>query len=295
MDAVVLGGGDLLCPYRPNISKDFINPAYLRRPVHVAGIGVELNRPDIDPDVLERWRAFLTDPAIRSISTRDPGSSDWIRDHITPQVPVGTHPDLVCALPLPPASRPEGPPILGLITRHIKHPKEYRLAAEAARRLAARGWRIRHVIGGVGPHGRKDFENARHLDVPGKETVYGENLDDISRAIGECSLVFSMKLHTTLAAVMYEVPTISLNPVVKARAFMRAAGCGDLVLAHDDRRLLALIETGVAPPPADNVARLRADASQTMRDLAQRLWKDFRDSTPARMRALPAAATLPGD
>ncbi|MCS5601566.1 MAG: hypothetical protein NZ734_05125, partial [Paracoccus sp.] len=127
------------------------------------------------------------------------------------------------------------------------------------------------------------------------EVPYGENLDDISRAIGECSLVFSMKLHTTLAAVMYEVPTISLNPVVKARAFMRAAGCGDLVLAHDDRRLLALIETGVAPPPADNVARLRADASQTMRDLAQRLWKDFRDSTPARMRALPAAATLPGD
>lgn len=55
MDAVVLGGGDLLCPYRLRIDPDFINPAYLQRPVHVAGIGVERNRPDIDPEVLAQW------------------------------------------------------------------------------------------------------------------------------------------------------------------------------------------------------------------------------------------------
>lgn len=125
MDAVVLGGGDLLCPYRREIDKDFINPTYLRRPVHVAGIGVERNRPDIEPTVLRRWTKFLTDPAIHSISTRDPGSAEWICDHVKPSVPVSSHPDLVCALPLPAATRPEGPPILGLTTRHIKHPKEY--------------------------------------------------------------------------------------------------------------------------------------------------------------------------
>src|SRR5690606_17241854 len=41
MDAIVLGGGDLLCPYRAQIDRDFTNPMYLRRPLHVAGIGVE--------------------------------------------------------------------------------------------------------------------------------------------------------------------------------------------------------------------------------------------------------------
>lgn len=158
-----------------------------------------------------------------------------------------------------------------------------------ARSLMAQGWQVRHIIGGVGPHGRKDAENARHMDVPGKEVFHSEDLDAISCAIGECSLVFSMKLHTTLVAAMYGVPTISLNPVVKARAFMEAAGCGDLVMTHDDRRLMSLIKGPVPPPPPKNIARLRAEASGAMRDLGQRLWDEFRAGSPA----LPEAAPLP--
>lgn len=293
MDAVVLGGGDLLCPYREKIDRDFVNSDYLRKPLHVAGIGVELNRSDIDPTVLARWKEFLCDPAVASITTRDPGSAAWIEQHIAPRHRVGSHPDMVCALPLPPATRPDGPPILGLVTRHIKHPKEYVLAAEAARVLASRGWRVRHVIGGVGRHGAKDLENSRHLEAPGKETFHSENLDDISRALGECSLVLSMKLHTTLVSVMYEVPTICLNPVVKARAFMQAAGCGDLVLAHNDRRLLSLIDEGVPPPPSAHVAKLRQDAGTAMVELGQRIWDDFRNGSDARRKALPAKVPVP--
>lgn len=292
MDAVVLGGGDLLCPYRPQIDRDFINPAFLRRPLHVAGIGVERNRPDIEPTVLKRWQAFLTHPNVQSITTRDPGSQAWIQEHIQPRVPVGAHPDMVCALPLPPATRPEGPPIVGLVTRHIKHPKEYVLVAEAAQKLSQQGWRVRHVIGGVGNHGDKDLENSRHLQVPGKETFHSEDLDAISRALGECSLVLSMKLHTTLVAVMYGVPTVCVNPVVKARAFMEAAGCGDLVVASNDRRLMELIDAGVPPPPPDRLDALRNDASDAMRALSQRLWNDFRNASPTR-RGLPATPPMP--
>lgn len=293
MDAVVLGGGDLLCPYRPKIDRDFINRAFLRRPLHVAGIGVERNRPDIDPTVLRRWQAFLTHANVRSITTRDPGSAAWIGEHVKPRVPVGAHPDLVCALPLPPAQRPEGPPIVGLVTRHIKHPKEYVLVAEVARSLSEQGWRVRHIIGGVGTHGAKDLENAHHLQVPGKEVMHSENLDDISRALGECTLVLSMKLHTTLVAVMYGVPTVCVNPVVKARAFMQAAGCAHLVLGSNDRHLTALVAKGVPPPPPDRIARLRSEASEAMRMLSQRIWDDFLDAAPNRRRALPASPPLP--
>lgn len=292
MDAVVLGGGDLLCPYRTQIDRDFVNPMYLRRPVHVAGIGVERNRPDVEPDVVTRWSKFLTDPNIRSVTTRDPGSAEWISEHIAPSLSVGSHPDLVCALPLPPASVPEGPRILGLVTRHIKHPKEYKLMQEIAADMMAKGWRVRHIIGGVGSHGVKDFENSKHLEAEGKETFYTEDLDDISRAIGECSLVLSMKLHTTLVSVMYGVPTICVNPVVKARAFMSAAGCDDLVFASNDRKIIDRIAAGVAPPPKDNIRKLRNDTSEYLCELSQSIWDDFRAADPAR-KSLPEKPALP--
>lgn len=292
MDAVVLGGGDLLCPYRPKIDRDFINPTFLRRPLHVAGIGVERNRSTIDPTVLKRWQDFLTHPSVRSITTRDFGSQAWIEEHICPSVPVNVHNDMVCALPLPPVNRPKGPPIVGLVTRHIKHPKEYVLVAQMAQKLSQQGWHVRHVIGGVGNHGSKDLENSRYLEVHGKETFHSQDLDAISRALGECSLVLSMKLHTTLVAVMYGVPTVCVNPVVKAKAFMEAAGCGKLVVAPNDRRLIELIDAGVPPPPPDRVDALRNDASAAMRALAQRLWDDFRNATPAR-QTLPAQPRLP--
>lgn len=292
MDAVVLGGGDLLCPYRPKIDRDFINPAFLRRPLHVAGIGVERNRSDIDPTVLKRWKDFLTHPSVRSITARDPGSQAWIEEHVRPSVPVDAHNDMVCALPLPPVGRPEGPPIVGLVTRHIKHPKEYVLVAQMAQKLSRQGWHVRHVIGGVGSHGKKDLENSRYLEVPGKETFHSEDLDAISRALGECSLVLSMKLHTTLVAVMYGVPTVCVNPVVKAKAFMEAAGCGNLVVAPNDRRLIELIDASVPPPPPERIDALRNDASAAMRALAQQLWDDFRNATPAR-QSLPAQPRLP--
>ncbi|TDT29960.1 polysaccharide pyruvyl transferase family protein [Naumannella halotolerans] len=289
MDAVVLGGGDLLCPYRPKVDPDFINPMYLRRPVHVAGIGVELNRTDIDESTVGKWKRFLTDPNIRSISTRDPRSAEWIIEHISPNVPVSSHPDLVCALPLPPAPRPDGAPVLGLVTRHIKHPKEYVLMAEVSRRLIEQGWRVRHIIGGVAGHGRKDFENAAELKVEGKETCYTENLDDISRALGECSLVLSMKLHTTLVATMYGVPTISMNPVAKARAFMRSIDREDLALPANDRRVFDIIEGGVPEVPMDKVAKLRADAIDSLKSLSRKIWDDHRNQSSVRQSLLPGS------
>jgi hypothetical protein len=293
MDGIILGGGDLVCPYRPRIDRDFINPTYLRRPLFVTGIGVERNRPDSDPVVVEQWRSFLTNPSIKAITTRDPDSKTWIDLNIRPSVTVGTHPDLVCALPLPAAIRPDGPPILGLVTRHIKDPKEYVLLEEVGRRMASQGWRIRHIIGGVIGHGQKDFENAQSLQVSGKETIYSEDLDDISRALGECSLVLSMKLHTTLVATMYRVPTVCVNPVVKARAFMRSIGLESLVLNPTDPRLFELIKAGVPSVAEDQVQRLRTDAVEGLRVLSQNIWDDFRYSSPIRSRLLPAKPPFP--
>lgn len=287
MDAVVLGGGDLLCPYRPHIDADFVNPMYLRRPVHVAGIGVELNRPDINPDVVKQWRRFLRHPSVRSVSTRDSQSSEWLKRHILGRRSVASHPDLVCALSLPRASRPEGAPILGLVTRHLKHPRDYVLMAEVSRRLMADGWRVRHIIAGVGDHGQKDFENAEELKLEGKETVRTHDIDEISRALGECTLVLSMKLHATLVATMYGVPTICVNPVSKARAFMKSIDREDLVIEPKDPRLLEIVAAGVPDVPMEKVEQLRAQAIDYLKSLSQRIWQEYRDKSAVRKRLLP--------
>lgn len=292
VDAVVLGGGDLISPYLPHISHDFINASYLRRPVHVVGIGVQRNRPDIDVSVLKRWREFLTHASISSISMRDPGSRDWVKEHLCPTVPVTSHPDIVCALPLPEVQTPEGAPILGVVTRHVQSGDNYVQLAKVMSDLGARGWRVRHIIGGVGPHGKKDLENSRFLDAPGKEVVYTEDLDEISIALGECSLVLSMKLHTTIVATMYGVPTVSVNPVVKARQFMRMVGAEDYVVAPLDPQLGTIIDAGVPAPDPDVLAKLRKDAGVALRGVGQRIWDNFRSQSSLR-RLLPEEPTWP--
>jgi len=291
MDAVVLGGGDLLCPYREWIDPDFINPMYLRRPVHVAGIGVERDRPDVDATVVERWTEFLTNPSVRSISTRDPGSTQWITEHIDPRPTVTTHADLVCALPLPPVERSNGAPILGIVTRYIRDPKDYRQLEEIAAAYIAKGWRVRHIIGGVEDHGRRDLENSEKLRVEGKETFHSNQLDEITHALGECSLLLSMKLHTTIVATMYGVPTVCVHPVAKIRAFMASIGREDLVVEPTDPRLLQILEDGVPEVPMDKVDGLRDNAIGYLKALSQRIWDDFRNTSTVRQHILPETMT----
>lgn len=293
MDAIVLGGGDLLCPYREKIDHDFINRSYLRRPVHVAGIGVELNRKDILPNVLERWTRFLTDENIRSISNRDAGSAAWIREHVQPKVKVTDHPDMVLALPLPKAVKPDGAPIVGLTTRHIKHEKEYRIMERAAAYLSAQGWKVRHIIGGVGGHGAKDFENSKLLRHEGKEVVYSESLNDISRALGECSLVLSMKLHTTIVSAMYGVPTISVNPVVKAKAFMRSIGCEELTVSPMTDDLMDILKAGIPSSPWEHVQPVKEQAAAYMKRLSQNIWDEFLEQHPDLSASLPKEVPVP--
>lgn len=279
MDAIVLGGGDLLCPYREFINPNFNSPVYLKRPVHIAGIGVERNRDDIDEEVLEKWKSFLCDSNIASISMRDPGSKEWIEEHIQPQVPVTSHPDWVCALPLPEVEKKSKAPVLGIITRHIKSGKEYKMLKEVGDLLKSQGWRVIHIIGGVGGHGKKDYENSKLLEIEGKEIVYTQDLDKITRSIGKCDLVISMKLHTTLVALMYGVPTISLNPVVKTRAFMERIGYGKFALKHDDKSIFELIEEGIPAPSEEAVNKVREEAVEAMKMLGQRIWTEFREQS----------------
>src|SRR5699024_174991 len=276
-----------------NIDLDFINPMYLRRPVHVAGIGVERNKPYIDPKVVEQWQKFLSHPSIASISNRDAGSKSWLEEHLAINTQVTAHPDLVCALPLPPVRRESSAPIVGIVTRHIKSPREYALLPEIAKILSDSGWRVRHIIGCVRWHGRKYYEKAKLVEIDNKEVVYSEHLDDISKAVGECNLLLGMKLHSTIVGVMYGVPTVCMNRAVKAREFMKIAGLEDLVFDSLDRNLLDLISEGVRAPDPVRVAKLREEAVVALKRIGQQIWEQYRSASPIRQRMLSESPNWP--
>ena len=96
-DAIVIGGGDLVIPWAP--SDRYWLTDYLRRPVHVIGVGVPTWRP-AKPKVVEALGDFLRHRNVRSITARDDESATWIREHLRPRVEVASSADLVFALPL---------------------------------------------------------------------------------------------------------------------------------------------------------------------------------------------------
>jgi polysaccharide pyruvyl transferase WcaK-like protein len=96
-----------------------------------------------------------------------------------------------------------------------------------------------------------------------------------------------MKLHTTIVATMYGVPTVCVHPVAKIRAFMASIGREDLVVEPTDPRLLQILEDGVPEVPMDKVDGLRDNAIGYLKALSQRIWDDFRNTSTVRQHILP--------
>lgn len=264
VDAILIGGGDILQPWGQD--PRYFNPAFLEKPVFIVGVGVPLysgpRAKPARPEIVARHREFLHHPNVRHIGVRDNQAAEWVCSHLSPPIDVRVAPDIVCALDLPEASKPAGAPILGLVTRfrpNRDEPDDYTRVAELAGAAAADGWRVRHIILGTNEVGRRDRSNADDLDIPGKELVASERLADLSRAIGECTALASMKFHGTVVATMYGVPSIVMIPTNKNRNFMRRIGLESLVSSFDSPELL---ETFRRRPDVDphEVARLRRDS-----------------------------------
>jgi polysaccharide pyruvyl transferase WcaK-like protein len=271
VDAILIGGGDILQPW----SRDprYFNPAFLKKPVFVVGIGVPQyswakKMPD-RPETIAQHRRFLHHANVKRIGVRDDQAAQWIREHIEPPQDVLVAPDIVCALNLPDAPKPAGAPILGVATRlrrNLEEPDDYSRIAELAEKAIADGWKVRHIILGTNEVGRRDAENASDLDVPGKEVVHRESLDDITRAIGECTAFASMKFHGSVVATMYGIPSLVMIPTNKNVNFMRRIGLDALLSRFDAPDLVAKFEARPKVDP-EAIARIRSDADAHMRGL----------------------------
>ncbi|MGY6497649.1 MAG: polysaccharide pyruvyl transferase family protein, partial [Microcella sp.] len=275
------GGGDLIRPW--SVDERYFHKAYLRKPVYMVGLGVPIRTTDPSlndrPHVSRRYAAFFQHPSVQFVGLRDDSSRDWVVQHLNPTAPVVSVPDIVCALDLPTVTKPEGAPILGIATRlrpNQDEPDDYTELARLARSMQSTGWRIRHLILGTGPVGERDRENADDLVIDGKEVFYTEDLDDISRAIGECTALASMKFHGSVVATMYGVPSMVLIPTSKNRSFMRRIGRDDLLSVFNDASLTERFDPPPVAPDAQAVAALRDPAAELMRDLNKRIKRQTR-------------------
>jgi hypothetical protein len=263
-DAIVIGGGDIVIPW--SSASRYWERSYLRRPVFVAGVGVPTWREPI-PYSVRRLELFFGSPSVRFIGTRDPESSGWIEENLRPRVPVATAPDLVCGLTLPSAVRPPGQPIFGVAVRSRSEPDDLSHVRALCERAMSLGYRVRRIVLATGNVRRRDLEATDGLGLPDTELISSDDLDVISRSIGECTAMASMKFHGVVVATMYGVPAIATMPTTKTRNFMRRIERQDLLSAYSSRDLPAFLTPDIAPIAHETRERLRADAVAHLADL----------------------------
>lgn len=272
-DAIVIGGGDLLVPW--GLGDRYWLTDYLRRPVHIVGVGVPTWRP-AKPNVVAQLRRFVRHRNVRSITVRDEESAAWIREHLDPRVAVEAAADLVFALDLPPVEDRGGPPILGINVRWRDGNDDY----TAVRALAARGrelgYRLRTIVLSTGDVRTRDERAFEDLAINGAdvERIASDDLGRLSRAIGGCAMLASHKFHGTVVATAYGIPAISMSTTDKNRNLLRRLGRPDLVCAFDDPALPERLVAEPASPDAAVRAELRQAATQALVELRARLLAD---------------------
>lgn len=274
VQAIVIGGGDLVQPW--NIDRRYFHGAYLEKPVFLAGLGVPIRAASSGqtekPHIVERYRNFFGHPNVRFINARDKQSADWIRSKTEPRVDVIESPDLVCGLTLPEVVRDSANPILGIVTRHRpghEQDDDYSRLAELGEYAKSEGWRIRHIILGSGIVGERDVVNAERLNIPGKDVFHSQDIWDMTRAIGECSTLASMKFHGSVVATMYGIPSMVLIPTSKNRNFMRRMGRDDLLSKFDAEDLVDRFKPWPKPIDPEWVDRLRDGATEMLTRLRE--------------------------
>jgi polysaccharide pyruvyl transferase WcaK-like protein len=274
-DALLIGGGDIVIPWSGNNA--YWRRSYLRRPVFVAGVGVPTWGKGT-PWVVDRLRLFFQHPSVRFIGTRDLQSSQWIAEHLAPSVPVVTAPDLVCGLTLPAVTRPADPPIFGVAVRQRRTPDDLSRVRQLCLRAIELGYRVRRIVLATGRVMERDLVATEALDLPDTELVATNDLATITRSIGECTAIASMKFHGVVVATMYGIPAIVMMPTAKNLHFIRDIGRPELRSGFNHPELAEYLTRDMQPISVEVRDRLRHDVTAHLADLRRRIETESREA-----------------
>lgn len=295
VDAILIGGGDLVIPWQ--LSELYWRREYLRLPVFIAGVGVPTSQP-AKPNVVQRLHEFFSHPNVRFIHARDPESQQWIENHLAPAVHVHEGPDLACAIDFPPHIEGKGN-VLGIVTREIRRHRDRGERSEGdstaeqqyddlrslAQQMHEHGYHIRHIVLGAGKIGEDDLADAHWAALPHAQVMFSESIDDMTRMIADCSALVTMKFHGAVVATMYRIPSFNFvapgKPVSAKRVnFIRRINRADLVepLSAADCAQRILQGSPIAP---ESVTMLRETSLAVIAKLRASLLESLVKSTPS--------------
>ena len=273
VDAVLIGGGDLVIPGYWNGL--YFEEEYLEKPVFIHGVGVP--RTGGDAKVIDRLRAFVQHANLRYFNVRDVESRDWIEKHLKPRCEVEVSPDIVFGFDLP-APRPTGAGSrLALVTRMTKGgtPEDFQPLRALTQEARRRGIHVSLVIAGAGQIADDDYADAVTRGLAVAEIVSCETMEDVTEAITACDIVVSMKFHGCVIGILAGRPTFGLLKSDKFVNLYRYLGLETMIMSYNDPKVATLLDIPARAIDADNLAALQRGAKAAMARLRTVMGEEF--------------------
>jgi polysaccharide pyruvyl transferase WcaK-like protein len=133
------------------------------------------------------------------------------------------------------------------------------------------GYRLRTIVLSTGEVRSRDERALDEVGLDDVERVASDDLVVLTRAIGECTMLFSHKFHGTVVAVSYGIPSVSMSTTDKNRNLLRRLGRPDLVCGFDDPALPDRLT--LPPAPIDLGVRdaMAREATASLESLRERI------------------------
>ncbi|MCE3026008.1 polysaccharide pyruvyl transferase family protein [Salinicola sp. DM10] len=272
-DGFLIGGGDLVNPNA--VSSLYWRNEYLEKPVFVHGIGCP-NLKVKQSKALSFFHGFFSHPSVKHICLRDVESKQYFDSVINPAVETVTYPDSVFAMNIPTVSRKISDKVLGVVLRsHKSLVGEYEQVRKAVDEAKSLGYRVRIIVAAFGKLGEGDLAVSNEFSRDDEEVFYSDDLMELSKALGECSLVLSMKFHALVVGTMYGVPVIQMSSTQKNRNLFRYLQRPDLLGNYHDEDLFRKVPPVPAPIHSLLVRKLRRDSEHGYHSLLDSMNKVF--------------------
>ncbi|WP_193085948.1 polysaccharide pyruvyl transferase family protein [Halomonas sp. FME65] len=257
-DGFLIGGGDLVNPNA--VSELYWRKEYLEKPIFVHGIGCP-NLKVKQSRALNYFHEFFSSESVKHVCLRDVESKKYFDSSVKPKLETVTYPDAVFAMDIPPVNKDPKEKVLGVVLRsHKSLVGEYEQVRKAVDEAKALGYRIRIIVAAFGKLGEGDLAVSKEFSSGGEEVFYSTDLMELCKALGECSLILSMKFHALVVGSMYSVPVIQLSSTQKNRNLFRYMQRPDLLGNYQDADLHRKIPPVPAPIHSLLVKKLKRDA-----------------------------------
>jgi polysaccharide pyruvyl transferase WcaK-like protein len=152
------------------------------------------------------------------------------------------------------------------------HWKNVTALCDKARSL---GYEVKNIILGTGGDRTDDLVGLAEFPYPHMRTVQSENLVELTREIGSCDVIASMKFHGCVVSTLYGIPAITTITTDKFRNFFQAIERPELIAHHTHTNLADRLAPFMARIPRLTRDHLRRSAIGGLAELRRAMLDEF--------------------